>query len=267
MVLILQKKESEAIEVLKSIRNSDYDIDRELDDIKLQVEGLKHGSLYFASSLKRRGTKRALLTMIILCFVQQSTFISAYMFWASESGMIIALEHNFFWFAVMVQILVQMIGVFSSLITIDSSGRRTLLLISAALVMISTMGLAIRILYYDDQWLQNINQVDIIFTTSATIMHSVGLTTIPWLLTTEMYTPDIKWLGGVISAVFAWSRRLAVSEFLYFYDKEMVFRVNVVLASISAAIGILVAFFLVIETRNRKMGEIHEILNGGRIEK
>lgn len=167
----------------------------------------------------------------------------------------------------MVQILVQMIGVFSSLITIDSSGRRTLLLISAALVMISTMGLAIRILYYDDQWLQNINQVDIIFTTSATIMHSVGLTTIPWLLTTEMYTPDIKWLGGVISAVFAWSRRLAVSEFLYFYDKEMVFRVNVVLASISAAIGILVAFFLVIETRNRKMGEIHEILNGGRIEK
>lgn len=167
----------------------------------------------------------------------------------------------------MVQILVQMIGVFSSLITIDSSGRRTLLLISAALVMISTMGLAIRILYYDDQWLQNINQVDIIFTTSATIMHSVGLTTIPWLLTTEMYTPDIKWFGGVISAVFAWSRRLAVSEFLYFYDKEMVFRVNVVLASISAAIGILVAFFLVIETRNRKMGEIHEILNGGRIEK
>ena len=97
---------------------------------------------------------------------------------------------------------VQVIVTGIATIFIDKVGRRVLLITSALFMMISLYGLGFYFwyLHYDSEFAMKISFLPLASLCTYIIAFSIGIGPVPWLIMSELYSPEAKGIASSITS-------------------------------------------------------------------
>ncbi|KAH8269456.1 hypothetical protein KR018_003388, partial [Drosophila ironensis] len=197
-VYLMQKGKTEKAEKsLKFFRAKDADVSGEMKEITpppaTQAEPM-------GKILCRKTTRKGLIISILLMFFQQLTGINAIMFYSTaifkDAGS--SLEPRF---ATIVIGVVQVIATILAIFLIEKIGRKILLLVSAFLMGLATLTMAVYKGVLTDL---DVGWVALIALCVFIIGFSLGFGPIPWAINAELFAEDAKAYAGSIAGTMNW---------------------------------------------------------------
>jgi len=259
------KKYREARESLEWLRESIY-VEAEYEDIQKNIEDSETGSagikdLFLSHNLP------PLIISLYLMLGQQFSGMNAVIFNVVDifnaAGSKISPNTESIIVAV-----VQVVATCISAAVMDRLGRRVLLNISAALmvVSISSLGAYFYILDYlhDTELAKTIQLLPVASLSTFVFGFSVGFGPIPWLMMSELFSPEVKSLASSIATTFNWSLAFVVTKF--FTDLEASISVEGsfwVFGGITF-VTFLFCLFFVPETKGKSMEQIQALFRSNR---
>jgi sugar porter (SP) family MFS transporter len=250
--LIVQGKEDKARQVLQKIR-ANKNVDEEVNQIKEKVneEENQGWKALFAPTLRL-----ALIVGVGLAILQQVTGINTVIYYAPTIFQQAGFSSNFS--SILATVIVGVVNVAFTVVAVllvDKVGRRPLLLVGVAGMVIGLAGLGGAFLFADQSWL---GWVAIGFTVFYTASFAVGLGPVFWLLIAEIYPTRVRGRANSLATVANWAANLLVAlTFLTLFNllgKPGTFWLY-------GLIGIgtwIFAFFLVPETKGKSLEEISQ---------
>ncbi|XP_034479516.1 facilitated trehalose transporter Tret1-like [Drosophila innubila] len=255
-VYLAQKEKGEQAEKsMKWLRGKDADISADMkaimDEAKKEKPKVKEG-------MSRMGSIWGLCISISLMFFQQFTGINAILFYATgiftKAGTGLSPD----WCTVILGVA-QVFATILAIMLVDKSGRRILLLISAALMCLTTLMMGFYFHYLKDS---NVGWLPVLSTCLFIIGFSIGFGPVPWLIMAELFAEDVKPLCGSIAGTCNWLFAFCVTKCfpicLDAFGAAATFWVFAVISFLAVVFIIL----LVPETRGKTLNEIQELLGG-----
>ncbi|KAK4739184.1 hypothetical protein R3W88_002881 [Solanum pinnatisectum] len=250
-----QWKECEAS--LQRLRGKDANISEEAAEIKDYTETLQKLSEAKIIDLFQKKYAHSLIVGVGLMVLQQFGGVNAIAYYASSifesagfSGRIGSIA------MVVVQIPMQVLGV----LLMDKSGRRLLLMVSAAGTCLGCFLVGSSFLLQDLQLWKSSPFLALVGILVFTGSFSLGMGGIPWVIMSEIFPINVKGLAGSLVTVVNWFGSWIVSysfNFLMLWSSEGTFFI------FSAVCGATVMFVakLVPETKGRTLEEIQSSMN------
>lgn len=249
-------KECEA--ALQRLRGGNADISDEANEIKEYTETLQRLSEASVFDLLQQKYVYSVTVGVGLMVLQQFGGVNAIAFYSSaifisagvsaSSGMIAM---------VVVQIPMTALGV----VLMDKSGRRPLLLISAAGTCLGCLLVGLSFLFQDLQiWNETTPILSLIGVLVFTGSFSLGMGGIPWVIMSEIFPINMKGTAGSLVTLVSWLGSWIVSfsfNFLMKLSSEGTF----FMFSTVSGLTILFVAKLVPETKGRTLEEIQESMN------
>ncbi|KAB7497332.1 Facilitated trehalose transporter Tret1, partial [Armadillidium nasatum] len=204
--LLSKGKDQEAEAALKSFRGDSYDgIETELRAIRESLEESRRRKATF-SDLKKPYILKPFLMSIGLMFFQQFSGINAVLFnlasifekagsnlSSNVSSIIIGLT--------------QIVGTFIGSLLMDRAGRKSLLIFSSSVMIISLTALGIFFYYlkFSPSVAADIGWLPLVSLILYVISFAVGFGPIPWLMMGELFSPEVKELASSIATMSNWT--------------------------------------------------------------
>jgi hypothetical protein len=91
---------------------------------------------------------------------------------------------------------------------------------------------------------------------------AIGFGPIPWVLVSEVFSNDVKPIGGSLTGVINWILAFMVTNTFGLLSHSIGTGPTFWLFAGMTALGILFVFFIVIETKGKSMTEIQSLLSG-----
>lgn len=159
---------------------------------------------------------------------------------------------------------VQVVATALAAILIDKLGRRILLISSALIMIISLYGLG---LYF---WIQKshpdvANSISFLPLSSLCLYifaFSIGFGPIPWLMMSEIFSPEVKGITSSISSAFNWSLAFFVTEFFQPVVKEVGSAGTFWSFAIILLLVMTFTVFFIPETKGKSLQEIQAQFRG-----
>lgn len=242
---------------LQRLRGKDVNISEEAAEIKEYTETLQKLSEAKIIDLFHKKYAHSLIVGVGLMVLQQFGGVNAIAYYASSifesagfSGRIGSIA------MVVVQIPMQVLGV----VLMDKSGRRPLLLVSAAGTCLGCFLVGSSFLLQDLQLWKSSPFLALVGILVFTGSFSLGMGGIPWVIMSEIFPINVKGLAGSLVTVVNWFGSWIVSysfNFLMLWSFEGTFFI------FSAVCGLTVMFVakLVPETKGRTLEEIQASMN------
>lgn len=154
-----------------------------------------------------------------------------------------------------------LISSFITLFFVDNTGRKCLLLTSAAGMFFSLASLGIYFYLDEHKLIQNLNWIPlpslIIFIT----FYCIGFGTLPYTILGEMFAPDIKSIAVSMAISIAWIGDFIVAKAFIPLDNLIhIYGIFWLFAAFSL-ISFLFTYFCVFETKGLTLQQIQEKLN------
>lgn len=261
---IKKGKYEKAKQSLTKLRGPGCDITRELGLIESEVKETNQESFSFWSVLKRKATRRACLISFGLMFFQQFSGINAIILYSSDIFQKSGAKFNPN-LACIVVAAFQVIATFASSLVVDKWGRRSLLLVSASVMALSSLilGIFFTIKIHSLVNISTLNGITFLPTFSLclfVIVFSLGFGPIPWMISSEIFIPQIKSIAGAAAGTFNWGLAFIVTKF-YIDLKNCIGQdaIFYVFAIISCT-AVLFVYFVVNETKGKTIEEIQNEL-------
>ncbi|XP_023013569.2 facilitated trehalose transporter Tret1 isoform X1 [Leptinotarsa decemlineata] len=266
--LMKKNKTSEAIKSLQRLRGSSYNVDNEIKEIREAIENDQKANVPFFVALRSRASIRALCICFGLMFFQQMSGVNAVIFYLSDifkaSGT--SLEPST---ASIIVGVVQVIATFVSSMVVDKFGRKILLILSAAVMMIS--GLTLGIFFtlkdrdiLDDSQLEKIGFLPILCLIVFIAMFSIGFGPIPWMISSELMPEEIKSVAVSSAATFNWFLSFIVTKFNVDLRSSIGSDSTFYIFAVISCIGTIFVYSVVPETKGKTLAEVQELLSGTR---
>ncbi|GJQ70737.1 hypothetical protein Trydic_g670 [Trypoxylus dichotomus] len=179
-----------AVAALKHLRGSHYNIQMEIQSMENSINVTNFN---FADILNRRTMKAMALTLTLM-FFQQFGGVNAIIFYTSSifNEAHIKLDAKV---ASIIVAIMQVIATFISSLIVDRAGRKVLLIGSTFIMSISCLLLG---LYFslkdrmtiDPDVLSSLGFLPVLSLSLYIIAFSLGLGPIPWIIPSELFTPD-----------------------------------------------------------------------------
>ncbi|KAG5875337.1 hypothetical protein JTB14_027196 [Gonioctena quinquepunctata] len=249
----------------RRFRGKDYDTSNEVALIMKDIEEEKSREKFWVL-MRSKAAKRANLICFGLMFYQQLSGINAVMFYSGEifiaSGS--TLSHDF---SVIIIGVVQVIATVFSSWAIEKAGRKLLLILSASFMALSTffLGLFFTLKNYellDKKGIEMIGFLPVLSLVIFIIAFSIGFGPIPWLASSEIFSPDIK--SKCSSAVATWNWILAffVTKFYLNFADSIGNDITFYIFTVITITGIFFVLFLLPETKNKTFEDIQKEIGG-----
>jgi sugar porter (SP) family MFS transporter len=258
--------EEAAVKALRKLRGYAYNVDAEIADIKASLEQEKKDRISFGESFKKRATKKSLVICFGLMFFQQLGGINAVIFYVGTifQGANSGLEPS------NVTILVgvmQVVATFVASLVIDKFGRKILLLISDLVMAIAGILLAVYFTLTDRDLISedeksNIGFLPILAVCIFIIVFSLGFGPIPWMISSELFPPEIKSNASSAAGTFNWFLAFLVTKFYGDLTNAIMTDTTFYIFAGISLVGTVFIFFLVPETKGKTLAEIQRELNG-----
>ncbi|KAM7511807.1 hypothetical protein LguiB_010682 [Lonicera macranthoides] len=243
---------------LQRLRGMNADISAEAVEIRDYTETLQLLSDSRVLDLFQQQYARSLIVGVGLMVLQQLGGVNAIAYYASGIFVSAGLSSRVGSIAmVIVQVPMTMLGV----LLMDKSGRRMLLLVSAAGTCLGCFLAGLSFLLQDLQlWKEFSPSLALVGVLVFTGSFSLGMGGIPWVIMSEIFPINIKGLAGSLVTVVNWFGSWIISyafNFLMEWNSEGTFFL------FSSACGLTVVFIakLVPETKGRTLEEIQASMN------
>ncbi|KAL3275587.1 hypothetical protein HHI36_020342 [Cryptolaemus montrouzieri] len=261
-------KEDDARKALRRLRGPDYDVDSELKELKQQIESAEQNQISLKESLKKKATKKAFVISFGLMMFQQLSGINAVIFFTStifkQAGA------NFSFSPTIIVGIMQVIATFVSSIVVDKFGRKILLIGSDSMMALSSVALGIyftlqdRHILNEDQ-ISTISFLPVLSLCVFIIVFSLGFGPIPWMISSEVFPPEIKSVASSAAGTFNWFLAFIVTAYYQPLTSLVGADVTFYMFTLISFTGSLFVFFVVPETKGKTMNEIQNELNGEQI--
>lgn len=264
--LISKGKKEEAAKSLKWLRGSQYDYSGELAELQTQHEENSKNKVSIGSAILRKASIKAIFISLSLMFFQQMSGINAVIFYtkdifdAAQTGLDSGL-------ATIIVGIMQVISVFVSSLIVDKLGRRILLLISIVCMAICTfiLGVYFYMKDQDSHSVANIGFVPIVALCVFIIMFSIGYGPVPWMMSGEVFSTDIKDVASSIAGAFNWSLAFLITSTFATLNATFGNGQTFWIFSAFCIAGIFITFLIVPETKGKSLAEIQLMLSGEKV--
>ncbi|KAF5279764.1 hypothetical protein FQA39_LY05454 [Lamprigera yunnana] len=265
MHIVKKNKEDKAERVLLRLRGSKYDLKSEIQDMKKNLFDESDQEPIFMESIMKTASKRAFFIVFTLMYFRQMGGIQAVIFYTGTIFQTAGSTLD----STIGTIIIGGLQILASLISsfiVDRLGRRVLLLISISVSTVSVLALAVFLSLkernlVDEITLTSLGLIPLISLSVFVSFFSLGLGPISWILSAELFPPEVKSLGTGLSASFNWVMSFFVTiTFFYFQDmfgKDITFY----LFASQSLLGTLFIYFHVPETKGKSLAEIQRELN------
>jgi len=210
---ITLKRYSDARESLEWLRGTN-DVEIEYEEI---VRGVEESSRNSTAGFRELFKKENLLPFMIamtLMLGQQFSGMNAVMFYANSifeeanTGLSSSVEN-------IIISIVQVVATMAGAVFMDKLGRRILLNMSSVFMGVSlgVLGWYFYIAEYNKDLAAKIDILPVASLSIFVAFFSIGFGPIPWLMMSELFSPDIKSMASSITTSFNWTLAFVVTKF------------------------------------------------------
>ncbi|XP_031347138.1 facilitated trehalose transporter Tret1-like [Photinus pyralis] len=201
------------------LRGNHYDVDKELEILKLDMVEEKQKKVPFCESIKKKAAKKATFITLIIMIFQQTSGINAVVFYTTaifeSTGVHIDSKVSTLIFGVL-----QPIATFLSTFVVDRLGRRILLIASNLGVGISVAVLAVFFTLqnadvFDAETLHKVGFVPLVSLCLYCVTYSFGMGPVSWVLAAELFPPEINSIGSALAGSTSWVCAFIVTKFYF----------------------------------------------------
>lgn len=264
--LVKANKIDEAARALVWLRGSQYDTETELKQIEEKVNDAKSNPEPLLRALSKKTAIKALIITYCIMFFQQFSGINAVLFNTTEifksAGASISPE-----VATIIIGVIQVVATFISTIVIEKLGRRILLLSSA--VMMCICGVALGVFFYlkykdnpDLDLIESISWLPLVSLCIFIVAFSVGFGPIPWIVASELCTPNIKGFVSSSGGTFNWILAFIVTKTFLNMREGLGEGGPFWLFAGITLLGAIFVFIFLPETKGKSIDEIQVLLGG-----
>ncbi|XP_050535057.1 facilitated trehalose transporter Tret1-like [Daktulosphaira vitifoliae] len=255
--------EEKARKSLKNLRGASVDIEHELEIIKKEIEEQNAQKYTFSQVMSNSVNRKSLYIGIGCMFFQQTSGINVVIFYMNDIFKSTGGDIN----SSMASIVIGIVQLFMTLVMmslIDKAGRKILLIISAALMAVSYLALAIYYIIHnnDPVFAKSITWLPLASIAIYISAFSLGFGAIPWVVMGEIFSTEVKPYGTSLATASNWILVFVVT----YVSKDLPDWIgNHGTFFTFSAFCVLAAFFawlFVPETKNRSLSEIQTQLAG-----
>lgn len=255
MYYVKKGRFDDAKKSLIQLRGSKFDVDAELSQIEGAVKETTQSTASFISSLKKKSTLKALLIAFGLMFFQQFSGINAVILYSSDMFEKSGVKFDPKIASILVAAF-QVIATFISSLIVDKLGRRILLMISMTVMTSSSalLGLyfTLKIHHFvDEKVLLSFGFIPTMSLCVFIVVFSLGIGPIPWMISSEIFTSDIKSVCGSAAGTYNWFLAFLVTKFYLDVNGFMGQDVTFYLFAAVSFIGSIFVYFIVPETKGK----------------
>jgi len=257
--LVNHNQPDEARKVLKRIRGSNVDVEKELDEIQQGLKQQKAGRAELLNPL----VKPALMIGVALAIFQQVTGINTVIYYAPKIFQFAGVTSSSA--AIFATLLVGVVNVVFTVVAIlllDRVGRRPLLLVGLAGMVSSLVLLGVS--FYLTSLLGVLGDLATVGLMVYVASFAIGLGPVFWLLVSEIYPLKVRGLAMSIASEANWGSNLIVAltflTLIQFIGRSGTFWFYAVIG----AFAFVFAYLLVPETKGRTLEEIENHWRAGK---
>jgi len=209
---LTKKNYADARESLEWLRKT-INVENEFGDLQRSTETSTRMSAGLGDLLKAPNLAPFIVSLWLM-LGQQLSGMNAIMFYAvsifedSGSKMNSNVEN-------IIVNVVQIVATVISAAVMDKAGRRLLLNLSSLFMVISIgiLGVFFYILKHDPVEAHKISTLPVVSLSVFVLAFSIGFGPIPWLMMSELFSPEIKSLASSVSTTFNWTLAFLVTKF------------------------------------------------------
>lgn len=250
---------------LLKLRGKNCDVDSELREIELQVKEHSESTASLQHVLKQKSTIKAIIISLGLMFFQQFSGINVIIMYSSD----IFKESGASWdpnLACIIVAVFQVVATFTSSLLIDTLGRRKLLIISDAVMALSSVVLG---LYFtlkthkiiNESILHHLSSVPVIALCIFVVVFSIGFGPIPWMISAEIFIPQLKSIAGSVAGTLNWFLAFLITKFYIDVKNAVGDDVTFYIFSAISCLGAVFVYFIVPETKGKTVDDIQRELS------
>jgi SP family arabinose:H+ symporter-like MFS transporter len=245
----LHKKglENKSFSILEKI-NGTQQAKKELEDMKTSIQKESSGSI---SLLFKPGYRTALIIGVVLAIFQQVTGINAIMYYAPEIFKQVGAGTNASFTETIIVGLVNFVFTIVSLWLIDKAGRKTLLIIGAAIMTVS-----LAVVGFEFHLAHPNGTLILIFILLFVAAFAVSFGPIVWLVIAEIFPTNIRGRATAIASVALWLADYVVSQFFPVLLGKTGPSVTFFIFAILGVVAFIFSLTVVRETKGKTLEEI-----------
>ncbi|XP_031348945.1 facilitated trehalose transporter Tret1-like [Photinus pyralis] len=248
----------------KWLRGREYDATCEIRQFKATLDARDNNVTTWAS-LTKRSTKVAAVVSFSLMFLRQAGGSLAVIFYTSnifkDSGSNLDPKE-----ATMIVGAIQIVATLASSSVVDKLGRRILLMVSSFFMAI---GLIILGAFFsikhrnlvDEETIEKFGFLPVLGLCLYIIVYALGLGPVPWVVTAELFPPEIKGVAIAGAATFNWLIAFIITKFYGDMSANLGGDVTFYIFAGICLLGAIFVFFVVPETKGKSLIQIQRELN------
>ncbi|KAJ8946182.1 hypothetical protein NQ318_001694 [Aromia moschata] len=260
---INKSKMDKAEKAYRRLRGKDYNPADEIKAIQEQIAKVQGKS--FKEAMKTKAAKKATLICFALMFYQQLCGINAVIFYSKEimisSGSTLA-PH---WCVIIIGV-VQVFATIISTLTVERVGRKLLMMVSEALMALSTalLGIFYSLKNYNaisEDTAKSIGFIPVLSLVIFIIAFSFGAGPIPWLSSAEIFPPEVMAKLSSAAATFNWFLAFLVTKFYLTVANAIGNDITFYIFTVVSITGVFFVLFVMVETKGKTFAEIQDEMN------
>ncbi|XP_057662768.1 facilitated trehalose transporter Tret1-like [Diorhabda carinulata] len=254
---LIKGRTDKAENAYKRLRGKDYDYSGEMKALTADIE-TEAKLPGFLESMKTKAAKKSTLICFALMFYQQLSGINAVMFYSQEIFRSAGSTLKDSYCTISIQVI-QVIATLVASWAVEKFGRKILLMISAFFMALSTGLLGLFFSLKDRELIDDVSSIGFIPIISLNVFiiaFSLGFGPIPWLASSEMFSPEIKSKCSSAAATFNWFLAFIVTKFYFIFASNLGADVTFYIFTIISATAVVFVLIVVPETKGKTFAEI-----------